>query len=324
MAYTTDLEDRFVRLLLDNTVSKLSGNDPIFQEIEMDTKPHRRIIIGTLAPKNIGEEKKTIVNTTAKSVSFLSEKFEPFNIEAALCVFYKKKELSTEEDETKKISIWRKKYIDIPIFEVKKPNESFDINFTKTLENILNETKITNPKWAAYVTVETEEYDQNNKKYDLITVTILNDTEEDKNYETTLFDVSLKIKLESKIQPFIFNYTYEGYDENYEMDLQTNNCSADYDKETNIISTTHFKIFNQPKILPKDNLETLNNTELTLEFETFSNYPDNLNLLKKLFDELNQYLNFYKGFTEKNPKLKTNEKYVDSVRNFGNELLNSR
>jgi len=168
---TNNTEERFARFLLDNILSKLSGTDPIFDEIKMDSKPHRRIIIGTLAPKNVGEEKKTIVNTTAKSLSFLLEKFEPFKIETALSVFYKRKELPTEGDESKKISIWTRKKVDVPILEAQKPNESFNIDFTKTIDEIRNETKITNPKWAASVIIEKEEYTQENKKYDIITNT---------------------------------------------------------------------------------------------------------------------------------------------------------
>ncbi len=312
----TNTEERFARFLLDNILSKLSGTDPIFDEINMDSKPHRRIIIGTLAPKNVGEEKKTIVNTTAKSVSFLLEKFEPFKIEIALSVFYKRKELPTDSDESKKISIWTRKKVDVPILEAQKPNESFNIDFTKTIDEIRNETKITNPKWAASLIIEKEEYTQENKKYDIITVTILNDTEEDKNYETTLFDVHLKISLESVIQPFVFSYTYEGYDEYYEMNIQTNNCGAEYDEKTKSISTTHYKSFDQPKILPKNNLESLDNIEQGLEFELLSNYPGNLNLLKKILEELNQYLKFYNSLTEKKPQLKTNEKFTDSLKMF--------
>ncbi len=238
---------------MDSILSKLSGTDPIFNEIEMDSKPHRRIIIGTLAPKNIGDEKKTIVNTTAKSVSFLLEKFEPFKIETALSVFYKRKEFPTDGDESKKISIWTRKNVDVPIFEAKKPNGSFNIDFTKTIDEIRNETKITNPKWAASLIIEKEEYTQENKKYDIITVTILNDTEEDKNYETTLFDVHLKISLESVIQPFVFSYTYEGYDEYYEMNIQTNNCGAEYDEKTKSISTT--KVLTNQKYCQKITLK---------------------------------------------------------------------
>src|SRR5450759_228212 len=151
-------EERFARFLLDNILSKLSGTDPIFDEIEMNSKPHRRIIIGTLAPKNVGEEKKTIVNTTAKSVSFLLEKFEPFKIETSLSVFYKRKELLIDGDESKKRSIWTRKNVDVQIFEAKKPNESFKIDFTKTIDENRNETKITNPKWSVNVIIEKEEY----------------------------------------------------------------------------------------------------------------------------------------------------------------------
>jgi len=150
----------------------------------------------------------------------------------------------------------------------------------------------------------------------LITVTILNDTEEDKNYETTLFDVHLKISLESVIQPFVFSYTYEGYDEYYEMNIQTNNCGAEYDEKTKSISTTHYKSFDQPKILPKNNLESLDNIEWGLEFESLSNYPSNLNLLNKILEELNQYLKFYNSLTDKKPQLKTNEKFTDSLKMF--------
>jgi hypothetical protein len=316
MASMTELEEKFSRLLLENTLSKLDGTDPTFKEIEMDSKPHRRVIIGTLAPKNVGEEKKTIVNTTAKSVTFLLEKFEPFKVEASLCVFYKTKESTVEGDETKETGVWKRKSVNIPVFEVKKPTGSFKIDFEKTITDIQSEARRLNAQWEAEVTVETDEYQQEGKKYALVTVTILNDTEENKRYETTLFDAVLKISLESKIQPFIFHYNYEGYDESYEMDLQTNNCGADYDKETNTISTTHFKIFEQPKILPKDNLESLDGIEQMLEFDTLSKHPDNLGLLIKVHDELNQYLKFYKGLVGQNPQLEGNGKYNDSLKNF--------
>lgn len=312
----TNLEERFAGLVLENILSKLSGTNSDFQEIELDSKPHRQIIIGTLAPKNIGEEKKTIVNTTAKSVSFLLENFEPFKVEATLCVFFKRNESSSDDDKTKKVGMWKRKYVDVPIFEVKKPNESFEIDFTNTIENIQTETKITNLNWAARVTVETEEYNQDNKKYEITTVTILNETEEDKKYETTLFDVNLKVRLESKIQPFAFSYNYEGYEENYEMYLQTNNCGAEYKREANTISTTHYTIFKQPKILPKNNLVNLDHSEQTLDFETLSKYPGNLNILEKILIELNQWQQFYRNFAEENPYLKTNEKSLDSLENF--------
>ena len=80
---------------------------------------------------------------------------------------------------------------------------------------------------------------------------MVNITEEDKTYETFLFDCNLEIFLgDNELIPFIYSYDKDDKKETYESKLRTLNCHAYFDPE-NKINTMHYAKFEDIKKEPR-------------------------------------------------------------------------
>ena len=161
--------------------------------------------------------------------------------------------------------------------------------------------------WKCRVCTQIEDFVQNKEKLKLVTVTMINDTEENKKYETFLFNCNLKIDLDDiELVPFRYEYEYEGYNYHYENFLRCLNCHADYDG--NKIMTKHFAKFSQKKIVPRSLIDTL-----SLHFEDLSSQKKNLKLLEELYKKMLDYLKSYKKSTK---YLNDERKYKKDVAHF--------
>ncbi|MCJ7572397.1 MAG: hypothetical protein MUO82_11090 [Candidatus Thermoplasmatota archaeon] len=160
--------------------------------------------------------------------------------------------------------------------------------------------------WNCRIHLQIEEFVQNEEKLNLITVSMINDTEENKGYETFLFDCNLEIDLMGKEPiPFKYEYEYEGFNFEYSNPLRCLNCHADFNGKK--INTLHFASFSQEKIIPK-----LSSDTLIISFEELVNSSKNIALLEKLNKEMQTYLNDYKKIS----KIKNKEKHERDLNHF--------
>ncbi len=154
-------------------------------------------------------------------------------------------------------------------------------------------------EWKLRVTVQVEEFTQNKETLHLVVVTLVNDTEESKSYETFFFDCHLEIDLnDTEPVPFKYNYEYEGFEHSYENFLRCLNCHADLDR--NRIRTRHFSIFRQSRIDPRTSIDSGQ-----LLFEALSTSDGAIQKLEELAVEMES---FHEEL-EKDPRFGEDEKF---------------
>jgi len=162
--------------------------------------------------------------------------------------------------------------------------------------------------WKCKIFADIDDFTQNGKKLKLITITMVNDTEKSDKYETFFFNCKIKIDLKSiKLEPFRYEYDYEGHAYHYENYLRCLNCHADYDKRNNKVITKHFAVFKQEKRFPKDTINSI-----SFSFEDLVSRDKNVYLLDKLYKYMHDYLDSYK----KSSKYILEEKYREKVEKF--------
>lgn len=111
--------------------------------------------------------------------------------------------------------------------------------------------KIPNFDWKCKIYLNKSKLEQNNSDFDLVEIGMVNMTEEDKTYETFLFDCNLEIYLEdNELIPFVYSYDKDDEKETYESKLRTLNCHAFFDPE-NKINTMHYAKFEDIKKEPR-------------------------------------------------------------------------
>ena len=181
-------------------------------------------------------------------------------------------------------------------------NESLYLTEIKGSKN----RSVTSFGWDCQINLQTEEFIQDGNKLKLVTATLINNTEENKGYETFMFDCNLEIGISDKeLIPFRYEYEYEGYNYNYTNPLRSINCHADYDGRR--IKTKHFASFLQEKIVPKLSIDTLN-----LSFEVLSDPQKSIESLEKLYKQMQIYFDKYKNISE----VKSNDKYERDLNHF--------
>ncbi|MCJ7445993.1 MAG: DnaJ domain-containing protein [Methanotrichaceae archaeon] len=106
--------------------------------------------------------------------------------------------------------------------------------------------------WTGRILLEQEKFIQEDDELYLITVTLINDTKENRKYETFFFNCSLEIDLlEINIIPFSYNYDYEDERYNYKSYLRNLNCHAIFNDKSKKIYTKHYAEFNQKRLVPR-------------------------------------------------------------------------
>lgn len=176
--------------------------------------------------------------------------------------------------------------------------------FEKCISNITSKS-IPNFDWEAKLVFKKEKFSQNNQTYPLINISLINETQEDYNYETFLFNSEIDINLNDvEIVEFQHDYQYEGFPYSYSKPLRCLNCHADYERNSNSISTKNFSIFDQKKLIPRNKIR-----DLRFEFEQLIDEDQNIKKLNEFKDILNEYLAEYK----KDNRYSNDEKYSYDV-----------
>ena len=313
-------ELKFVEKLSDSVISRLAGQHKYYDSFESSNPPSQQIILGTLCAKpKINELNKpsSAVETNAMSISFLVNDFNSIKVTPKFAVFFGKKK--NVENEEKKYSlmtpkVFKKFPIEIPAISFSKTKQEYVFDFKDIRKEVAKDQEVNEkdvPEWGGRIFVELNEYEQKNQTLKLVTVTFENLSEQEGNNkfkEVSFFNSNLQIELKEEIIPFSFSYNYEGYSEEYSVDLQCTNCSAKYDNK--VIKTTIAKTHIQTKIEPNDNLKTLQGEEIKVLFSDLIDEDKRNNFLTNILDEMKAYLNLYDS------KKTTDKKYLDSMNNF--------
>ena len=176
--------------------------------------------------------------------------------------------------------------------------------------------------WKGKILVDVEEFFQDNEHLKLVTVTMVNETNESK-YETFFFNCSLEMGVESiNLEPFRYEYKYEGSTYHFTSYLRCLNCHADYNPTIGKITSKHYAISEQKKISPREDISSI-----TFPLERLSS-EDCLSLLEEIHEAMLIHLKSYKKTKKyvenKEYKNKTDgfEKIADRFRE-GIEILNN-
>ena len=317
-------ELKFVEKLSDSVISRLAGQHKYYDEFESSDLPSRQIILGTLCAKpRIDKSDKSIfspssaVETNAMSISFLMDDFKGVKVTPKFAVFFGKKkkvEDGGEKDSLMTPKVFKKFPIEIPAISFSKTQKEYVFDFKDIRNKVAKDQEVNEkdvPEWEGRIFVELNEYAQKNQTLKLVTVTFENLSEQEGNNkfkEISFFNSNLQIELKEEIIPFSFSYNYEGYPEEYSVDLQCTNCSAKYDNKA--IKTTIAKTHIQTKIEPNNNLKTLQGEEIKILFADLIDEDKRNNFLINILKEMKAYLKLYDS------KKTTDKKYLDSMNNF--------
>lgn len=242
---------------------------------------------------------------------------EPYSI-VNIARIWKRKEIKINEIEIDLSTVSEKKTIDLDfehkIDKIKKDENikgvqkeikyDYAIDETKYNQEIDSISKRDVPfNWVAKLIINMEKFGDESELF-LISVTLLNNTEENNDYETFLFNCNMDIKLDFQLTEFRYDYEYEGYYYPHGNYLRTLNCHADY-KNSHVITKNYCNYIKQ-KIIPKDKIEGLK-----LSFDELSNHNLNLNILNQLHEKMVSYLKSYEDNSHDKDR-----KYIDSVNEF--------
>lgn len=218
-------------------------------------------------------------------------------------------ELSKIPEEGKYFDIYIDEFIEkINKEDIKSKSLKIDSEYLKNQEDfneIINKIhgKIPPFNWRAGLSIQIENFKQNNQNLNLVTITLLNNTEKTNAYETFLFNCNLDILLDG-IQLTTFQYEYE-YEDNlypHENYLRCLNCHAEYNN--NEIITKNYCDCPQEKLIPKSSNK--------FNFDDLSSREKNISILTNLYDEMNHYLSIYK----EDSSYKVNKNYTSKVNGF--------
>ena len=291
-------EERFIEDLSAHLIGRLSG-DYIEKDVVM-RRPSREFIIGCLSAK-FGEEsyRRTIARTNSLAVSFLTTDFSGCDIVVGGSVFHKLKGKKKDtEDPT-----WRRKRITLESIRVKGSFKN-NLPFDKCVEEIRADPEAmpSSLPWKLDLEVRISPYEQKGEKYDLVTIYLVNNTPGDEmrkvsqGYDPSIFTVKLEVSPSGPIIPFEFNYEYEGFKESYSPYVKTLNCGADYDPRKNTVVTTFEKTFDQPLILPKNEMVSLDGKKTTaLPFNELTNPARTRVILGTIQKTMEEYLAHYRA-----------------------------
>lgn len=257
---------------------------------------------------------------------------------------YAKKNYKTVSEKIEIARIWKRKDITVDelIFNISDEKHEKEIDFCNIIQSILGDEDIiaggkeitsksltdeksylteidtlktkkkTSFDWKAKIQIKKEMFAQESKQLRLLTIHFINETEENKSYETFLFNCHLQINLhELDIQPFKHKYEYEGFEHHYETLLRCLNCHATYNKQNRVISTQHYSEFSQKKLIPRT---TING--IKFDFEDLS-IDDDLKSLHNLREIIEKRINSWKvePSYSNDPEYNKNLSHLEELRN---------
>ncbi|WP_082122703.1 DEAD/DEAH box helicase [Methanoculleus sediminis] len=305
-------ESRFANNLVQYIAARMSGthdDDGIISE-----KPSKYFILGCLAaqrlrdrvnevdePDNYDSDKKAAsIRAQQIRVSILLTKSSiteesSLSITATGHVYYKIRPDRNEEATTQSY-LWKRCpfshscHVDILylVSQTQDNQSSFSerLNFAETISVINNDplTKTSIPfgTWQAEVSVHIHEYDEERL---IATITFCNKSVEPESaddFERTLFDCVIKVKLHSLIpSEFQDEYLYEEYHQKYHYDFRTINCQARWVSEGESLITQHYGYFEQENIGPRESIK-----EIKFRFNDFTSDQTAIPILDNFLREL--------------------------------------
>jgi len=323
MKSLNEYEQIFTKKLIDQVITRLKGSHPDYAEFQGYMRPRSEFILGSLCPtSSVIDIKlaKSSIKAFSNEIMFLMKKTpSKIKVKPSFKVFYGQS-IKNEEEDKKKIPRKTKfKRYDAPEMEfvLTEETDSLSHSYSDLRNTIITnfpalETEV--PNYAISLSMKIIEYEKGLK---LIKITFQNKGDEDANKirDTTIFDVALSISIEEDLVPFDFSYEYEGYPENYSMDVLCTNCGANFDPTTNTILTFPEKIFSQDKVIPKTHLVLENGSEIQLKFKDLMDVEKR----NKIFEIINKELQRYANIYEKNRPSSTNiasKKYLILEKKF--------
>lgn len=168
--------------------------------------------------------------------------------------------------------------------------------------------------WEFEVIFRTQNFTQDGKILKLCTVSLVNMSrspeDNPKLYEGDLFAPAFDINLNNNLSvPFKYNYEHDGHKRIYEEYLRCINCQGEL-KDKHIF-TNAYSSFNQPKVLPKSQIEGADITFKTLSTEK------GLDELDKILDLMDKHLFDCELFYENDKSsIKYADEYMEGISNF--------
>jgi len=305
-------EEKFINLIVNDLNTRLSGD--FSTDRVMTARPSREFIIGCLSAKfTEANYQRTIAQTNSLAISFLVKKFKKFSFDLNFNVYYPISDVKTLDSLDQ--MVWKKKKMEFKGVTVEKTGkvEKEKLSTNKFIQDIKKDSdlkKAIDFKWAVNVDVVTSKYSQKGQDLELVTIYIQNTTPGDqlvkgeykpiREYETSYFNVEVDIKLDQKIEKFVFDYEYEGEPKEYNTWLRTLNCGAEYYDKPGSIKTNFYKSYAQPLIIPKNKLISLDGKkQKEIRFEELSEPDKTRALLQEILKTMEEYLEFHKTQSKK-------------------------
>lgn len=305
-------QDKFASDIAYYITSKVTGTN--IDDALVKEKPHRLFLIGTLASRKrvivdeheekLDEGNAASIRASKLKVSILSTKdnFEAYQKAVVKCtgnVYYKvkteKKDATNEDSENKSDpNLWKRIDFSNEYTLNLSKDSCFEVDFSNTIQSANNDPliskRIPENLWNANISVNLSDY---NEKCSFISFGFENlSTEPDENgtekkndFERTLFNCKLEVKLENlKVEEFMDEYFYEGFAQRYFYDFRTINCQAKWigDNKKHF-ATEHFARFEQPNVRPRETIPGIN--------VTFSNLTSPENVIFALEEFVTQMKN---------------------------------
>ena len=168
--------------------------------------------------------------------------------------------------------------------------------------------------WEFDIIFRTQNFNQDGKNLKLCTISLVNKSrspeENLKLYEGDLFAPAFDINLNNNHStPFKYNYEHDGHKRIYEEYLRCINCQGEL--KDNHIFTNAYSSFNQPKVLPKSQIEGADITFKTLSMEK------GLDELDEILDLMDKHLLDCELFYENDKSsIKYADEYMEGISNF--------
>ena len=208
--------------------------------------------------------------------------------------------------------IWKRKDIVFDDLNVEISSKNYSLDFKDIIKEITTEDEVSFNKnvlswdcllteedfksnvltrnvptlgWDCSIDISLDEMFYDGKKYHLVEISMINNSEEIKSAETFLFNCNFSVFLgKNEIHPFTYEYEKNDFPSFYDSFLRSLNCHADYLEEERKIQTQNFAKFEQIKHAPKTNIDGF---ELTFEELSKENC---IEMLEKLYNLMKGHL----------------------------------
>lgn len=310
----------FATDLAEYIFSKIIGNHPDDEISNM--RPSRIYLIGTLASNKIydsvdgtqtNDENVTSMRATRMGVSVLvgneelqavsnvsinssGHVYYPINNKDSTKSKYADYAENVDDNEyTEDKSLWKRVYFSNQFTVDISKEGSYKIGFLNTV-NAANEDPSIKKNiplgiWAAEIQIKLKKYDDTNTLISFFYENKSVESEEDKDFDKTLFDCNLEVNLKGlKTKEFENEYKYAGYPQRFFYDFLTMNCQAEWiDSEKTVFHTIHAGKLLQDNVRPRTKVEGLD-----LSFGSLMNPANSISSLEILLEKMKMYDELYR------------------------------